>query len=172
MLSWYCLLFVFQHVGSDESVQTAVNIKGESSGNVHNNETVKNETTVKKKKKKSKLPVEKNYICTVCNKAFALPYLLRKHSTIHSGVKPYECMLCHKHFLQKAHLDRHQVVHTRERYHCNACDKSFSQLSTMHQHMRLHTGDPAKFRNLSPDIDEVGSSSVVNCSTGNDGKPL
>jgi len=65
-LSWYYLLFVFQHVSSEESVQIAANLKDESSGNMHNNENVQNEMTVKKKKKKSKLPLEKNYICTVC----------------------------------------------------------------------------------------------------------
>jgi hypothetical protein len=37
----------------------------------------------------------------------------------------------------------------------------------------LHNlGDPAKFRNLPPDVDEVGSSNVVNYSTGNVRKPL
>jgi hypothetical protein len=37
----------------------------------------------------------------------------------------------------------------------------------------LHNlGDPAKFRNLPPDFDEVGNSAMVNYSAGNEGNPV
>jgi uncharacterized Zn-finger protein len=54
-------------------------------------------------KRHSKKPV-----CAVCNKTFSNNSSLKKHSLVHSAVKPFLCDLCGKGFLQMKHLDVHR----------------------------------------------------------------
>ncbi|XP_055901881.1 zinc finger protein 182-like [Eupeodes corollae] len=60
-------------------------------------------------------PRERRYNCTSegCGKAFKRQDELKRHSRIHSGVKPFECNQCEKRFLRKDHLNKHIKTHSR-----------------------------------------------------------
>ncbi|XP_055901880.1 zinc finger protein 271-like [Eupeodes corollae] len=59
--------------------------------------------------------VEKPYKCSVegCDRAFKVPYGLKRHSWVHTKVKPFECDQCKKKFLRKDHLAKHMKTHYR-----------------------------------------------------------
>lgn len=111
------------------------------------------------------------YVCTVCNKAFKLPFKLTKHYKIHTDdrvysctqceksfkrpqilqahingvhlkIRPYTCQICFKTFSQTGSLNSHMITHTGEKPHsCPFCNKSFGLLKAMRAHMRIHTGE-------------------------------
>merc|ERR1712096_204021 len=45
--------------------------------------------------------------CAVCGKGFSDKFNLKKHSALHTGIKPHTCHHCGKSFSQKCHLKRH-----------------------------------------------------------------
>lgn len=55
--------------------------------------------------------------CTQCGRMFHgeyCKYNLKKHLTIHAGIKPYSCSLCSRTFNQKSSMRRHiSMVHNR-----------------------------------------------------------
>ncbi|TMW41880.1 hypothetical protein DOY81_013041 [Sarcophaga bullata] len=50
---------------------------------------------------------ERRYVCSVCGKSFAAPYILRNHMLTHTGVKDFKCDACNKAFARKSQLDAH-----------------------------------------------------------------
>ncbi|RTG89840.1 uncharacterized protein DC041_0009858 [Schistosoma bovis] len=62
---------------------------------------------IKSNHKKRKTP----YLCSVCNKKFVKPSLLKRHMTIHTKNKSYECVLCHARFTQKSSAKTHVLLH-------------------------------------------------------------
>nr|CAH8827009.1 unnamed protein product [Trichobilharzia regenti] len=63
------------------------------------------DTTTKHKKRKV------SYSCSVCDKKFFKPSLLKRHMTIHTKDKSYECVLCHARFTQKSSAKTHLSLH-------------------------------------------------------------
>ncbi|XP_055847975.1 uncharacterized protein LOC129913372 [Episyrphus balteatus] len=58
---------------------------------------------------------DKRFKCSTvgCDKSFKRQDELKRHSRIHSGVKPFECNQCEKRFLRKDHLNKHIKTHFR-----------------------------------------------------------
>ncbi|XP_031357567.1 gastrula zinc finger protein XlCGF52.1-like [Photinus pyralis] len=83
-------------------------------------------------------------VCDICNKRFALPWLLKLHTRIHTGVKPCVCKTCGRTFRFPSALTIHKRIHTGEKpYKCTVCDKSFTQSGGLQAHLPVHTGERA-----------------------------
>ncbi|XP_056642999.1 zinc finger protein 708-like isoform X1 [Diorhabda sublineata] len=81
----------------------------------------------------------KSYQCPICSKLFSYRTTLKKHLTIHSGVKPYICSFCGKAFNSIYNLQVHERIHVGNRCHvCPICDKGFLEKSYLNKHMKTH----------------------------------
>ena len=57
---------------------------------------------------------EKCYKCKICDKAYFIPSLLKRHMLNHTGEKPYKCDHCPKAFRSAGQRINHQRIHTGE----------------------------------------------------------
>ncbi|KAF5278476.1 hypothetical protein FQA39_LY05965 [Lamprigera yunnana] len=61
--------------------------------------------------------------CKVCGKIFSTNYNLKRHSNIHTKVKPYACKMCNARFGRHETLEEHHSLHTDLR--CGSCGQDF-----------------------------------------------
>ncbi|XP_070578839.1 uncharacterized protein [Ptychodera flava] len=83
------------------------------------------------------------YDCHVCQKIFITPSGLKKHSVIHSDLRPFPCQLCDKSFKRSDHLSSHMVaIHNQIKfmYGCSVdgCQKEFREEKSCRAHIREH----------------------------------
>ncbi|XP_045783150.1 zinc finger protein 860-like [Maniola jurtina] len=84
---------------------------------------------------------EGSRLCEQCGKGFPSPWLLRKHSQVHTGEKMFKCEVCHKGFMHKTTLKDH-VLNTHSdnppRFPCGVCHREFSFAANRRRHMSIH----------------------------------
>ncbi|XP_056383640.1 zinc finger protein 408 isoform X2 [Hyla sarda] len=84
---------------------------------------------------------ERKFHCKDCDKSFFQLGHLKRHSFIHSGLKPYLCPECGKEYCSeesfKAHLLSHQGLRP---FKCPQCDKTYGTQRDLKEHSVLHTG--------------------------------
>jgi uncharacterized Zn-finger protein len=56
------------------------------------------------------LRTKKKFKCDLCESSFSRNHDLKRHSRIHTGVKPYQCLECGKSFTRQDALNRHTTV--------------------------------------------------------------
>ena len=55
------------------------------------------------------------YRCHECGRSFCRKALLKRHRSVHTGVKEHACDICHYATSHKGNLERHRRVHTKRR---------------------------------------------------------
>ena len=81
-------------------------------------------------------------ICQDCNKSFATPSGLHKHSYVHQAT-PFKCDKCEKSYPFQSQLSSHLLTHTNVlEYHCNhdGCGKDFKRKNEYEKHSEVHKG--------------------------------
>lgn len=84
----------------------------------------------------------RDFICSVCGKAFKFKYQLNYHSFVHSNEK-FKCLRadCDKYFAspmsRKKHMDTHREAAQEERVKCDLCGLSFVNKITLRNHHRF-----------------------------------
>ena len=99
---------------------------------------------------------EKPEKCEHCSECFRTKGDLWRHRKVkHSKTKEYVCSLCCKAFALRTALNKHQTVHTGERnYECKYCHKKYSSSNVRSDHIKhVHlgvkrTGHQGKVRRL------------------------
>ena len=77
---------------------------------------------------------------------------LKEHITTHTREKQFSCSLCQKAFPLRHALKRHQLVHAGEKaFICSQCTKTFSCYEALKNHQVLHQTD--KIPGCVPKID-------------------
>ena len=80
--------------------------------------------------------------CQDCNKSFATPSGLHKHSYVHQAT-PFKCDKCEKSYPFQSQLSSHLLTHTNVlEYHCNhdGCGKDFKRKNEYEKHSEVHKG--------------------------------
>ncbi|XP_052763733.1 uncharacterized protein LOC128205811 [Mya arenaria] len=101
----------------------------------------------------------KSVICDVCGLSFDGTFKLKRHMSIHTGIKQHKCEKCGKQYLDLASLKNHIMqIHDNIRpYVCEICAMEFTVKSNMLRHQRRHRGEYHFF------CDDCGKGFVANC---------
>ena len=84
-----------------------------------------------------------NFVCSKCNKGFAVKSAFQKHLERHEETedKPYRCEMCKMGFKLKVHLKKHNLYRHSPEYpcKCSICGKRFKDSSAVRLHERIHS---------------------------------
>ncbi|KAK9720361.1 Zinc finger, C2H2 type [Popillia japonica] len=87
-------------------------------------------------------PVKKDFLCSICGKAFSMKYLLKTHRLRHTDERPFKCKICGKAFKQPVDVQLHEATHEdTTRFVCDECGKSFKHKNTLNDHKIRHTNE-------------------------------
>jgi len=85
---------------------------------------------------------EKQFKCSICDKAYRRQDSLESHMRSHTGEKPYSCPVCDKAFAMSNALKLHLQTHNNSKmFLCKDCGKSLASMHTLRLHSRIHTGE-------------------------------
>lgn len=77
--------------------------------------------------------------CNICSREFVHSNHLRRHMSIHAGIKPFVCTVCFHEFNQKSDLQRHEKRHSVEgKLACVKCDLIFESADELREHVTTH----------------------------------
>ncbi|XP_050093408.1 PR domain zinc finger protein 5-like [Anopheles aquasalis] len=85
--------------------------------------------------------VEKVYSCTLCDRRFSLPYMLKTHMNTHTGLRPYSCVYCNRVYGCGGDLVEHVAKHhvgNDNIYQCHLCDADFPKIRELKGHYEMH----------------------------------
>ncbi|GFY50572.1 hypothetical protein TNIN_376331 [Trichonephila inaurata madagascariensis] len=81
----------------------------------------------------------KIYSCNQCSYATVYASNLKKHTMIHTGVRPYKCNECDQAFAKIYYLQRHLLIHTGEKpFKCPKCPETFQRKRSLINHGAKH----------------------------------
>lgn len=127
---------------------------------------ISNTTGKRQRRSKTQTSNQKKsrFACKVCQKTFTDGFKLKRHSFIHSGVKPYTCSKCGRAFARIDHMKRHNLICGRivnggnrkrrvipqsERiFPCLTCKKSFTRFDHVKRHSLICGKDSKRARKL------------------------
>lgn len=105
--------------------------------------TSKQTLVLHQKKIHSDEPLIKNedgYMCEECGKSFSSGASLKKHSFLHSGIRPFQCARCPKKYTTKhklkEHMNRHEGI---KNYICPHCGMKKTTSNELRVHINYHT---------------------------------
>ncbi|KAE8606446.1 hypothetical protein XENTR_v10010737 [Xenopus tropicalis] len=79
----------------------------------------------------------KPFLCTDCGKTYSSEESFKGHLLSHMGLRPFKCQLCDKAYSTQRDLREHAVLHTGQRpYRCEDCGKSFTRRPTLRIHRK------------------------------------
>ncbi|XP_035788248.1 zinc finger protein 69 homolog [Anopheles albimanus] len=94
--------------------------------------------------------VEKVYSCTLCDRRFSLPYMLKTHMNTHTGLRPYSCVYCNRVYGCGGDLVEHVAKHhvgNDNIYQCHLCDADFPKIKELKGHYEVHCRNGEQFFN-------------------------
>ena len=79
----------------------------------------------------------KNYMCSICQKAFGFKSNLLLHvKRVHENVKPFQCAMCQKSFSINHDLKKHvEAAHEVNNIQCSFCTKTFNREGSLKHHI-------------------------------------
>ncbi|KAK9720316.1 Zinc-finger associated domain (zf-AD) [Popillia japonica] len=85
-------------------------------------------------------PAKKDFLCSICGKAFSTKQVLNSHRLRHTDERPFKCKTCGKAFKQPLDVQQHEARHEdTTRFVCDECGKSFKHKNTLNDHKIRHT---------------------------------
>ena len=97
-----------------------------------------------------RLHTGQRFYCEVCKWPFVDKSDLKRHASVHSGLRAYKCDTCGAAFRQKGTLNKHVLLHTVpskfEKKECNVCGQIFKCQSYLTKHMEIHDPDRPSFK--------------------------
>lgn len=84
--------------------------------------------------------MERQYMCDICGKKFALQAPFKRHRVTHFYSLPFQCTLCPYKGRFRESLKMHMRTHTGEKpYQCSQCPSRFVNASNLNKHMLTHS---------------------------------
>lgn len=65
-------------------------------------------------KPKKKRRSDKTYSCEFCERVFSCSSNLKRHKSMHTGLKPYSCCYCGKDFSNSSNRRKHERTHVAD----------------------------------------------------------
>ncbi|XP_037079656.1 zinc finger protein 19-like [Pollicipes pollicipes] len=85
---------------------------------------------------------ESDLVCPACSKRFRNKYNLKRHSTVHAGVKPFSCEFCTRAFRLKDHLKTHMRSGPQTApLACAPCGLTFPCFTLFSEHRQQYHSD-------------------------------
>lgn len=85
---------------------------------------------------------ESQFWCSLCHRSFSSALTLRRHSGVHSDLRPFTCPHCPYSSRLKASQIQHLRTHTGERpFRCSVCTYASIDRSSLIRHKRTHSND-------------------------------
>jgi Zinc finger, C2H2 type. len=79
------------------------------------------------------------FACSLCEKSYTHPSLLRIHMKSHTDTTRYVCEVCGKDFNSVRNLKRHKLTHnTLKSFVCSVCNTGFTVKKYLIQHYKTH----------------------------------